>query len=509
MKRLPLILFFVALAGLFFWLVLNRSVLSSSREAKKTAKTIVPTEKTQDRDNSYQYGETASYDESRAMPLIPLENEESFLQALSIDLNGDSVTDQVCAVKTSSEQNIFLIPGLQNPLTGEYTRLQPIRTGITQARTLLMYAADIIGDRSTCLIFSGMTLDNLQLLAVYLPSVERDGKTSLTAIADLRSDGPITVRETPRSDAYNLGVTNGDSYPIITYNSDPDAPETLDQIERVYHWDKRLKRYEQVSESRITGKRLESKLVSQLHGGSVESFENYLAGLWYMPASTGTKGPRYLFFDTPMKEIIFQGEITEEVFVREAGAPRRYGAFLTTRNRSISSIRRLIDIELTGIDEIRIKILEDVKLKIGVASDWDGIYRKMAATPSSTKDSADSALEKIRRLLISSKEEWNSADGQILGIDERGYSIRRPGGIESGQYALLTVAGDPVLQLRTGQAGATSHFYRIETSEEPKGSAVTQRLSLTEVTVSMSRIIQTGSTPLVFTRAVKASAQAR
>lgn len=509
MKRLPRILFFIALAGLFIWLLVNRSVLSFSHEAKKTAKTIVPAEKGADQEKSLQYGETASYDESRTMPLIPLENEESFLQALSIDLNQDSVADQVCAVKTISEPNIFLVPGLQNPLTGEYARLQPIRTGITQARTLLMYAADIIGDRSTCLIFSGMTADNMQLLAVYLPSVERDGKTALTAIADLRSDGPITVREIPRSDAYNLGVTNGESYPIITYNSDPDAPETLDQIERVYHWDKRLKRYEQVSESRITGKRLESKMVSQLHGGSIESFENYLTGLWYMPASTGTKGPRYLFFDTPMKEIIFQGEITEEVFIREAGTPRRYGAFLTTRNRSISSIRRLIDIELTGIDEIRIKILEDVKLKIGVASDWDGVYRKMSVTPSSSKDATDGTLEKIRSLLLSSRGEWTSVDGQILGIDEQGYSIRRPEGTDSGQFALLTVAGDAILQLRAAHAGSKSHFYRIETESEPKGTAEIQRISLTEVTVSMSRIIQTGSTPLVFTRTVKASAQAR
>ena len=36
----------------------------------------------------------------------------------------------------------------------------------------------------------------------------------------------------------------------------------------------------------------------------------------------------------------------------------------------------MIDIELTGIDEISIKVQEDVKLKIGVTSDWDGLYPK-------------------------------------------------------------------------------------------------------------------------------------
>ena len=115
--------------------------------------------------------------------------------------------------KKTSEQNIFLIPGIQNPISTEYTRLQPIRTGVTQTRTLLFYSLDILGDHTNALICSGMTADNMQLLSVYIPLKEKTETVGYTTVADLRADGSITIQEIARSDAYNLALTNGDSYP--------------------------------------------------------------------------------------------------------------------------------------------------------------------------------------------------------------------------------------------------------------------------------------------------------
>lgn len=502
MKRPVLIIFIAALLGLFIWLWYNRPELSFLPEARQTARTIIPSSDNTNAVDTTPNEADAAYDESKIQPLIVLNSDETFIQAISVDLNKDGVADQICAVKKMSEPNIFLIPALQNPATGEYSRINGIRTGITQTRTLLFYSTDIIGDRTNALIYSGMTADNQQLLAVYLPIIEKDGKMSFIAVADLRADGAITIQEIKRSDAYNMGLTNGESYPIYTYNSDPDSPQTLDQIERKYRWDKPLKRYEQVSEARITGKKIETKLIRQLQGGDVHSFQDFLSGLWYMPDSASGTDTKHLYFDASENEIIFNNGSTEEVFISETGTPRHYGAYLITHNRTIPSIRRLIDIELTGIDEIRIKIMEDVKLKIGVASDWDGVYRKMATgMNTTTKTETAISVEKLKGIMASSANDWNSSDGMTFQTTNTRYSLVKSNGTETGLMVVMTVKGQPVLQLKPeSPSNAKSRFYLGTAQVMPVAGGESQTLTLTEVAVSIDGTNLVGSPPVIFER---------
>jgi len=497
MKKILITLFFSALALLFIWLLVKRPELSSQNETRRSPKTIVPADTSEREGFSPGIAESAAFDESRIQPLVLLENNEIFLQALSLDINRDGVMDQICAIRKAGSANVFLVAGIQNPITGEYARLPEITTSITQARTLLLYSTDLLGDRSNPVIVSGMTSDNNHALAVFLPETERIGAPTLNTIADLRSDGPISIKDVERSDAYNLGVTSGESFAIHTYNSDPGSPDTLDQIERIYRWNRRSKHYEQVSESRIQGKRLESRLVSQLQGANLETFEDFLNGLWYLPASTGRQGARYLFFDTQKREITFHSKSVQEVFIRESGSPRRYGAYLTTRNKSIASIRRMIDIELTGIDEIKIKVLENVKLKIGVASDWDGTYRKMSATSFAPQEQESVTVSRIRTLLTEPDAPWVSSDGQELEFNAQTYSYKTINTVETGNYALMTIKDQTVLQLRssTGDAHTTFFIASIETDTPDTGR---KKLVLTEILVSMEGIRSSVADPVEF-----------
>jgi len=457
MKRIIFALFLAVLAGLFVWLLVKRPELSLSPEARQNVRTIIPSADNKPAKTGTIDEEKTAYDESRAQPMITIGPDETFLQGITLDINKDGTQDQICAIKMVSEPSIFLVPAMQNPVTGEYSRLEPIRTGVTQVRTFVFYSLDIIGDRSNALVYSGMDADNMQVLAVYPPAAGKDGKLTFTAVADLRADGSISIQEQNRSDAYNLGLTNGESYTILTYTSDPDSPQTLNQIEHVFRWDRTVRRYEQASESKIEGKKIESRLVRQLQGGDIDSFEDFLTGLWYMPSSEGQETTKDVFFDAASDEIIFHNGVTEEVFVKVAGTPRRYGAYLTTRNRSIPSIQRMIDIELTGIDEIRLKVLEDVKLKIGVASNWDGVYRKKGSVPLSRTDT-EQISDTLTRILDSSAKDWTAPDGQVFRTSGRTYSLVRSPDVENGQLAVLTVQGKPVVQLRPDQGEGKSRF---------------------------------------------------
>lgn len=480
MKRLVPALILALMAGLFIWLFVNRQSLSDSGAARQQPRTVIPASNVSQSTTAESGDSAASYDESKIQPLIPLQNDETFLQAITGDLNRDGIPDQICAVKNVTDSAVYLIPALQNPLTGEYVRGTSIKTGVTQSRTLLFYIIDVIGDHSDSLVYTGMTGDNMQLLSVYAPTVSIDGKIQYHAIADLRSDGPITIRELGRYEAYDLGITSGESFPIITYSSDPDSPQTLDQIERTYQWDKALKRYRMVSEKRITGKKIENTLIQQLQGGDINSFKSFLSGLWYRTGGTGTGAALYLFYDLADDEFIFHNGLTEEVYQIDTVVSRRYGVYLTTRNKSISSIRRLIDVELSATDEIRIKVQEDVKLKIGVASDWDGVYRKMSS-PQGAARTGKVSTQNIRER-IDSAPLWKTTDGLTLSLNQAGYSLTGPAQSERGAWALLEVQDAPVLQLKT--QGGDIRFYRI--------LLTSAGFSIEQVTVSMQGTGATG-----------------
>lgn len=461
--------------------------------APRAARTVIPRGNDAAERDSSQLGDERAYDETKSASVIPLLPEESFIQALSVDLNRDGQVDQVIALKRAAEPNVYLVAAIHNPLTGQPERVAEIKTGVTQVRTLAFYAMDVVGDRSNALVYSGMTQENLQLLAVYLPATGQDGKTALRAVADLRSDGPIAVQEVRRSEAYNLGLTNGDSYPIYAYHSDPESPQTLSQIERVYRWDANRQRYELASEAKIAGKKIESQILRQLQGGNLEAFEDFLSGLWFRQGETSSDDARYVFFNLDDDDILFHSGSTEEIFLRESGAPRRYGVYFSSRNRSIPSIRRLIDIELTGIDEIRVKVFEDVRLKIGVASDWDGNYRKMAGTVPARAREGDAARERVSALLAEGGA-WASGDGQELRLDGGRYTLSTPAGVESGGWALVAVKGRAVLQMKG--TSSPSRFYLVE---EPK-DAVGQVLILTPVRVSIDGTEFLGPPPIRFER---------
>ncbi len=490
MKRLFFGILAALLAGAFVWLFVNRQTLSSSGSTRQQPRTVIPATPSSSTRAEDTADAATSYDESKVQPLIPLSNDETFLQAITADLNHDGLSDQICAVKNVGDSAIYLVPGIQNPATGEYSRGTSIKTGVTQSRTLLFYIIDIIGDHSDALVYTGMTADNMQLLSVYLPQTALDGKIEYQAVADLRSDGPITIKEVARFDAYDLGLTAGESFPIVTYSSDPESPQTLDQIQRTYEWNKTLKRYQQSSETRIAGKKIESTLLRQLQGGDVNSFKRFLNGLWYRAPSGAGQPTRYLFYDSTTDEFIFNNDVTEEVYQIESMVSRHYGVYLTTRNKSISSIRRLIDVEMSAADEIRIKVQEDVQLKIGVASDWDGNYRKMTGTPAAQADAGDGAVTALRDRIAASPK-WKTADGIELSFAQSEYVMTGPTAAESGVWAILEIQDSPVIQLKAKDTKKGSRFYRAQTTKTG--------LSLEPVSISMNGLLATGESRMDFT----------
>ncbi|ULQ60598.1 pallilysin-related adhesin [Brucepastera parasyntrophica] len=498
-KLIGIILAAVLLAGVFVLVLVTRNNNSGPDTEKQAARTIIPDADAASGEETSNLQEILTYDELQVKPLIVLEPDEIFVQALTVDLNKDETPDQICAVKKSTRPEIYLVPGIQNPITGVYTRLESVPTAITQTRTFIFYSMDVIGDRNYAIVCSGLTDDIIQVLSVFRPEI-REGKTFLQSVAEIQSDGSITIQENSRSSAYNLGLTSGDSFPIISLNSDPAAPQSLDQIERTYRWNRISGRYELASEREIKGKKIESVLLIQLRNGNINAFEDFLDGLWYI--TSAAPDSRYLFFDNAKNELVFYTGETEEIFARDSISPRRNGVYMVTHNETIASIRRLMDIELAGTDEIRMKVHEDVQLKIGVGSNWDGTYRKMQNTAAMPVNESTRLLSQVRQIIDVSQEEWISAAGQTIILSNNAYTLNRTTGSETGRCALLSVQGRPVFQFKPDSANGKSTFYLVDAGSKMEKGETIQTLTLSEVSISMNTILFEGSPALTFLRKI-------
>ncbi len=417
-------------------------------------------------------------DEKQFIPSIILNQDEILINSITADINGDSWDDQISAIKRGNSPDIILLVFLNDIKTGQYMRAAEIKTEISQANTFSFYMMDVTGKHVNALVYSGITNGNETVLKVFQPSWT-DG-FALNLIADLKSDGTVFIQEIYRSDAYSFGMTTGESFPIWTYSSDPDAgPQTLDQIHTQYNWNEQAGLYEKTSEMKIPGKRIEAKELQRIQDGTTETFENFLEGLWYKPSST--EHTQYLFFSPKDKEIIFQVDNTQEIYDWNSSTLRRNGIYLSTSNKSISTLRRRFDITLSALDEIKLKLSEDVQMIINTESQWDGIYKKMPVTITETK------AEHISSAAISSVLQgnggWVSPNGLSLSFTPERYTVESSRGTDTGMYGIMQVGEKTVIQFRSvTDIKMFDGYYGIYVSEEPE----TEKTLITMIPVTIS-----------------------
>ncbi len=368
---------------------------------------------------------------------ISLRDGEVAVSVITQDFDGDPQDEQIIAVRLTSDPDGFISLAYADfdENVGGYKRVWDAPTAASRARTFSMFVKDLIGDRTLCVVATGMNGNGEQTITVFRKSPEA---AAFDKIADLKTDGSISVSERDRSQAYQLGMASGASYKISIYGRDFESSNILDQIETIYDFDAKTNRYERVGTARIPGAQIEQRRVRQLLDGTPDRFERFLDGLWtFTPANADSATRQYILFDPQRREVVFYAERTQEVFSWENSNATRYGLYITTKNISVTNLRRLIDIELESAESIRVKAFEDVKLKIGVGGRWDGTYRKVSANqqgPKGGKAKQPSRLD----------AEYEGSDGSIRFYENGTYSFLE----KTGVYAFFVLDGTTYLELR-------------------------------------------------------------
>jgi len=301
-----------------------------------------------------------------------------------------------------------------------------------------------------------MNAQNEHTMTVLRRAPEQDPQDTYRKIAELQVAGSISIQEVSRTLAYQQGIARGRSHNIVTYGSDPRSTNILDQLEVVYSFNPVNNVYEQTGITRIPGSQIEQRRTREILSGVPGVFEDFIEGLWYFITPQGTiSTEQYLYFDPKRREIIFFGDKSQQVFLWQLSRPTRFGIYIRSQNISISTLMRFIDIEMESLDRLRVRVTEDVRLRIAVSTTWDGTYRR-ARAPSQPNSAP--------QITASADALYDSSWGRLQFHDTGEYTINSGGNIRRGRYVFFNANGNNLLELRPeeGNTGNNRLVYRVE-----------------------------------------------
>jgi len=377
---------------------------------------------------------------------IELLPSETLISSLTIDFNNDSYDDEVVVVRKTGEPFFIIIPGLYNPETNTYDRLNEIPTKISRTRAFSYSGMDITGEHKTSIIYQGLEDDGNYVMQIYITKSE-DDKVELVNIGDFHSDDTIFIQQVERSESYELSLSKGESFSVWIYKSDKENLST-NQIQEEYKWNPETQKYELDKVIRVTAKRLAAKEFSRIQDGTVETFADFLNGLWYKTTNTDSE-IRYIYFDYNTKEVILVTEETQEVYDWDGSKLHHNGIYLTTVNSTITNLHRRFDVALLNVDEIKITIRDELNLIINETNRWDGSYKKLSLQSSFDNVAAEAQVNEYEKELDKSIA-WSTPDSVYsITIHDSLYSFKADDAVETGIYSFMKIGTYNVIQFQS------------------------------------------------------------
>ncbi len=414
----------------------------------------------------------ASVESAAPVSFMPLRNGETLLNSMGIDLDDDRFDDEILVVRKSNKPNLYLVIGLYNQATSLYDRMAEIETPVTQLKSFSYNGIDVTGDHRTALVYQGMTDSGESVMQIYFCR-RPGGNFVLTKIGDFRSDGTIFIQQSNRTDTYELSQSSDSSFPVWVYSSDTrEGAGNLSQVQTEYDWDPGAGRYVQTRQIYVTGKNLAAKELARIQDGTVKTFAGYLNGLWYKTENSPNE-VRYIFFDYENSEVNFLVNDSQEVYNWLDSTLYRNGIYLSTVNSSIDNLRRRFDISLTDIDEMRVHVYDDVRMRIGSDTLWDGQYRKMNVKKDFNAEEDTDALSKDFTSRLEESEAWYVTDGSSFVFRDGFYSVNSDTNNENGVYFITQIGNCCVIQFNPQSALRyllDSYIIKYSQKEVPAGN---------------------------------------
>ncbi|MBP3709183.1 MAG: pallilysin-related adhesin [Treponema sp.] len=443
---------FIAIAIVIAVLLIVRAT-SDTSDAKAFSRARVVTPVSPGKTGGMANADSVASGSSDMALFVPLMNTETLINILSLDMNNDMVEDQVVAVLRENVPHLVLIVGIYNAERNTYTRAAEVATAVSRVRTFTFTGIDMTGEHKNELVYQGVKDDGTNIMEIFMVKEER-ARFELLKIGSFESDGTIFIQQDDRSLSYELSQSRGASFPVWVYSSAQDESggenANLSQIQTEYRWSEPEQQYVETRQIRVTGSRIAAQELARIQDGTVDTFANFLHGLWYKTANA-QDSIRYVFFDYASKEVIFLHDDTQEVYSWEDSNLRRGGMYIMTTNESITNMQRRCDISLAGIDEVRMHIIDDVRMIIKESNLWDGNYRKMSGQSQFAEPVRSSSVGLAAEL---AKSAWAIDSGFRISFANGAYALADNSISDSGIFIVGAVSGKDVIQFRSSSQGS-------------------------------------------------------
>ncbi len=439
---------------------------------------------------------------SESSVYVPLNDNETLVSSLTMDIDGDGYEDQIQAIKLNDSPflNIYFL--LYNPILTNYERVKTIKTDISQIQSFSCYSLDVLGKNSNSFIYQGTSDKGNSILKIINGHRESNGEFVLSEIGDFNVKGTVFIQQDSMANDYDdpekAAVTK--SLPVWVYSSEESEGQFY-QVQSMYDWNSQEGKYVQVSVTRNVDSSPNQKSIALILDGKVSTFEKYLDGLW--GKIDNDKVVRYIYFDYPDSEIIFQEDKTEELYYWNKSSLKRSGIYFTATNKTVSNLRRNFDISLVNSEEIRISVRDDVRMNIATSNTWNGRYKKIVLQ-SDSKDKTEVKGKDCFDELALSENGWKTEDGTLITFKDNKYTAEMDSSRESGRYAKIILEGKTFVQMRPeGESALADSFSGVYIpSFVDESDPEKKNLSLQKVILNPDGYIPDKNEPVLLTKVI-------
>jgi len=488
---LPLLLIVLSLSAVLS----GCDLFKENKEAEVGTRKIVP-EVADESSPGAENGNGVTAETLELTPKVPLDDTEKLIRVINTNLDLDTNDEQILVLRQKEDpqapMKIAVID--YDPIRATYSRTWESLTNATNLRLLDISLKDVVGDHNLEIVCRGMNdLGELTLdLFRKTPSPTGLG-LYFTEILRIVADGSIEIDEVERSEGYRLGQKNGPSFVIYAYSGDAESENILDKVKRTYYWQYQQNRYVLTSKEQLPGAVIEEKQLEELFSDpSVEAFEAFLAGPWYLAGTDGQE-EILLFLPEQRRISVYSGDV-QEVYTWQASFRSLSNRLLAFgANESIESIVRRFNIEVVSLNTIDISILG--------SEQWDrsfGRYFKLS------EELQQDLLSKDRNRIDAGKIQLNGlyqsgAGFQIIFEPPRFTWIEEERDFAGG-FTVIHLDQDVLYLQGMDENGlpTTTATYIMEYTEKREGTYLYRSLTLVPGKLSVHGVIPTSETRIVF-----------
>ncbi len=484
-----------AILAAVFLLLSGCDLIEEGRTVDEGARKLVP--EVYDKDSPADTGPAdVDIEALESTPKVPLDEDEKLIQVLNTNLDLDANDEQILVVRQKNDPQGPLTVAVidYDPVRAGYSRTWESLTNATNLRLLEITLKDVVGDHNLEIVCRGMNNQGELTLDLFRKTPSPTGLgLYFTEILRIVSDGSIEIAEIERSEGYRLGQKNGPSFVIYSFGQDRESDNLLDRIKRTYHWQYQQGRYVLTNVEKMPGAVVEEKQLKELFSDlSVEAFERFLAGPWYLADAEGRQ-EILLFLPDQRRISLYNGQV-QEVYVWQGSyrsMSNRMLAFGT--NESIESISKNF-----GIDVVSLKSID---VSIWGTEQWDrtsGRYIKL------TEELQQDLLEKEHaRIEVSSlvlEGLYKSGQGIEIIFDPPHFTWIEDSSGFSGGFTIIHLDQDVLYLQGIDENGlpTRSATYIMDYAENREGEYLYRNLTLVPGRMSVNGVQPASETRMVF-----------